>query len=140
MCSRPVGRIPLNTRLFFPSAPVSNLRLLVLVAFVFVLHFCIKSFFKALYELEPFDRLFARVFNRSSVKHRHHGLAPVPAGVIQRRIDCAGTPVGVTERLDHRLRSHVGGIQYFGQIPASLFSRGRRLSRPPARLSTQTAS
>src|SRR5438445_13428181 len=25
MCSRPVGRIPLKTRLFFPSAPVVNL-------------------------------------------------------------------------------------------------------------------
>src|SRR5256886_16054939 len=101
MCSLPVGRIPLNTRLFFPSAPFSNPRLLAIVVFVSILHLCIKSFFEALYELEPFDRLFARGFNRSSVKHRHNDLAPVGVWVIQCRIDFAGNLVGITDWLNH---------------------------------------
>src|ERR1700740_3472261 len=80
MCSRPVGRMPLKTLLFFPSATISNSRLLVFVAFLPILHLCIKSFFEALFELEPFDRLFARGRNRSSVKHCYHGPAPVRSG------------------------------------------------------------
>src|SRR2546422_10990333 len=111
MCRRPVGRMPLKTRLFFPSAPVANSRLLTLVAFVSFLHLCVKSFLEALHELESLDCLFARKFNRSLIKHRQHSLAPVRARVIQPRVDRAPIAVGITHWLNHGLQGYFGGFQ-----------------------------
>src|SRR5260370_14413924 len=114
MCSRPVGRIPLNTLLLFPSALFSNPRLLVLVVFVSILHLSIKSFFESLHELEPLDRLFARKLDRSLVQHRHHGLAPFGVGIIQRRIHCVRILVSIIHWQNHRLQSHFGSFQQSG--------------------------
>src|SRR6266478_1644108 len=114
MWRRPVGRIPLKTRLFFPPALVANSRLLFLVAFVYFVHFCFKSSLEALYELEPFERLFGCRLNRSSVKHRRHGLAPVRVGVIQSSVDCVGPPIGVPDWLNQSLQGHFGGFQQAG--------------------------
>src|SRR5438067_7879574 len=111
MCSRPVGRIPLSTLLFFPLTPVSTSTLLVLVAFVSVLHLGIKSFFEAFYEFEPFHCFFARELNRSSVQHCRHSFTPVCTGVIESRVDCAGVRVRIDDWLNHCLHGHFGGFQ-----------------------------